>query len=48
MSQKGDLLKHIIGICHIFDHGYTCIAQRHDHGAGENQAEGYGMDGSAG
>ena len=30
-EPEGDLLKHIIGICHI-DYGYTCIAQRHDYG----------------
>ena len=44
-QPEGDLLKHIIGICNIFDHGHSGVAERHDHRAGKNQDQRMGIHG---
>ena len=38
-QPEGDLLKDVLRVCDVFDHGHAGIAQRHHHGAGQHQNE---------
>ena len=44
-KPEGDLLKHVVGIGNILDHGYSGVAEGHDHRACENQDQRMGIHG---